>query len=226
MNFTNLKNEIRKEITKEHGERLKTIEGLETANQIFDSYQTSELLTKLRQEQVKSGKLSLADAKFLMIKKQAKNYEQKLKKELDAVEEVENSKGDLESITINVEWAKGSMSANQASAEVEVVTTEGYNRYYGGKTGGFGYDKESTTVGRALNQSKPLLKLLYAYKEKAMSTQNRDLFGYGSGYGLLPYFEGGVGISCYYRIFERIGFEMKHISNGKKFDVYTVSKIK
>ena len=125
MKLTNLKNEKKKEITKEHRERIKSIEELETETQIFDSWQTSELLTKLRQEQVKNGQLSLADAKFLMIKKQVKKYEKKLKEELDAIEKIENTNVDLETITINVEWAKGSMSANQASAEVEVQTTEG-----------------------------------------------------------------------------------------------------
>ena len=69
-----------------------------------------------------------------------------------------------------------------------------------------------------------LLKLLYRAKNKATDQRNRDLIGYGSGYSMLPSFEGGVGVSCYYQILEYIGLKFTHVANGKTFDVYKISK--
>ena len=70
-----------------------------------------------------------------------------------------------------------------------------------------------------LNEYLPLKELLYNYKEKYLfenkltQVNNRDIFGYGSGYGILPYFEGGVGVSSYYKIFNTIGLEFKQVND-------------
>jgi hypothetical protein len=66
---------------------------------------------------------------------------------------------------------------------------------------------------------------MYELKNKKHKLTNRELFGYGSGYGILPNFEGGVGVSCYDRIFNAIGYEFKTVSSGKTFDVYRISKV-
>ena len=73
---------------------------------------------------------------------------------------------------------------------------------------------------KVLNEYKPLIKMLYSFKNEAMGKSehlkidNRELFGYGSGYGILPYFESGVGTSCYYKILNTIGLELKNINDS------------
>jgi hypothetical protein len=79
-------------------------------------------------------------------------------------------------------------------------------------------------VANCLNQIDEILKLLYTIKNDNLDKDNRDIFGYGSGYGITPSIEGGVGVSCYPRIFEKLGYEFKTITSGKTFDVYTITK--
>jgi len=96
-----------------------------------------------------------------------------------------------------------------------------------GSIGGCGYDKQSTAVANVLNQIPQFKKLMFELKDKPKNAKlkNREVFGYGSGYGILPNFEGGVGVSCYDRIFNAIGYEFKTLSIGKTFDVYQISKV-
>lgn len=159
------------------------------------------------------------------LKKLARKRAKLLDKKLKNIEIVENAP-DLDSITINVEWKKSKTWGSNPNVEIKVKTENptSYNRYYG-KASGCGYDKESAAIQEALNQCPAVLKVLYSKKEDNFNTANRDLFGYGSGYGCLPYFESGVGVSCYYKIWESVGYKMEHIASGKTFDVYTVSRI-
>ena len=55
---------------------------------------------------------------------------------------------------------------------------------------------------------------------RLIQADNRNIFGYGSGYGILPYFEGGVGVSSYYKIFNTIGLEFKQVNDT----LYIVTK--
>jgi len=106
-----------------------------------------------------------------------------------------------------------------------------YNDVYSGSIGGCGYDKESTAVANCLNKIPQLMKALYEKKNKEYkptnkeSDLNRNIFGYGSGYGIFPNFEGGVGTSCYPDIFKAIGFKFSKTASGKTFDVYTIEKL-
>ncbi len=93
-----------------------------------------------------------------------------------------------------------------------------------GSIDGYGYDKQSTAVANCLNQIDEILKMLYTIKNDNIDKENRDLLGYGSGYGLTPSIEGGVGVSCYPYIFSKLGYEFKTIASGKTFDVYTITK--
>jgi len=53
---------------------------------------------------------------------------------------------------------------------------------------------------------------------------NVSLFGYGSGYGVLPKFDGGVGVSCHQGIMEKLGLHMETITSTKTTDVYMIRK--
>ena len=36
---------------------------------------------------------------------------------------------------------------------------------------------------------------------------------YGSGYGILPYFESGVGVSSFYKIFDNLGLKLTEVTD-------------
>lgn len=112
-----------------------------------------------------------------------------------------------------------------------------------GAASGCNYDKESAAIAEALNQSPAVLKVLYTLKEKGLkrlSAQGRALnpfhpqpiredrrssnsiCGKGAGYGVLPYFEGGVGSSCFWSILEKCGYSCRNTASGKRFDDYSV----
>lgn len=121
---------------------------------------------------------------------------------------------------VQIEWKK----SRQWGSNPTATFYGGGDRCVSGSIGGCGYDKQSTAFAEAINQHLPLLKALYQVKEKHPAINNRELFGYGSGYGILPQLEGGVGTSCFPRIFERIGFKMTTTASGNTFDAYSIEK--
>lgn len=107
---------------------------------------------------------------------------------------------------------------------------------FSGTASGCGYDKESTAIAEALNQCDSVLKVLYTLKENglraglsdksktaACGRSNGDICGYGAGYGAIPYFEGGVGSSCFWSILKKCGFSTS-CHHGKHSDFYSVEK--
>ena|SRR3990167_2430509 len=114
--------------------------------------------------------------------------------------------------------------------------------FKGDSVGGWGYDKRSTATAQALNSHLPILKLLFEKKNKEIinfkaknsegdkldkkNGYNRLVLGYGSGYGLLPHFEGGVGVSCYVSILKNLGLDMQTITNTSNIDVYLIKKVR
>jgi hypothetical protein len=163
------------------------------------------------------------------IKKYFEKYLNAELKKLKVVAKAEDfKKGDKISLTI--EWVKGSMQSNQATAFLssEFIQTKSV------KTGGCGYDKESTATAQVLNEHLPLLKLMYDMKEDYLlknptptenqSNINRSLLGYGSGCRILPSFEGGVGVSCHENIIKNLGLEWEHLNSTKTTDTYLITK--
>ena len=165
----------------------------------------------------------LSEIKDYLIARKIKANDKELAKQLTRLQTIEQSP-DLESITISIEWKKSRMWGNNPRAEARVSNAQTCEYFDSGSIGGCGYDKGSTAVANAINQSNSFLKALYLVKEKHPKAVNHELFGYGSGYGILPYLEGGVGVSCYPRIFEKIGFKFSTTASGKTFDVYSVTK--
>ncbi len=135
-------------------------------------------------------------------------------------------------VKIAVEWKKSQMWGHNPHTTAETWTTDengatGYTETKG-RASGCGYDKQSASIASALNENSALLKLLYIAEEKRLKGKEtrdkarRDVIGYGSGYGALPYFEGGCGVSCFYTIFKNCGFTFEQVASGKTFDVYTI----
>lgn len=188
---------------------------------ILDKWYYNSLLTPA----TKHKEWELSALKAYLIKRKELSINNAIAKTTARIQCVSDACKTVTSISISIEWVKNRTWGGCPKAEIRVCYSDNTcNSYESGRITGCGYDKESTAVAQALNQSNDLLHMLYAVKESAPQAQNRDLLGYGSGYGNLPYFEGGVGVSCYPHIFEKIGLKWEGISHGKTYDVYQVTK--
>lgn len=199
------------------------------------------LSTPAKWQAYKAGTLDRKKAVELATIREQKQISKKEEMTLRKMRAAENAP-DLSYCSITVEWSKSSTWGSNPTATVRTNTG-----VYSGHASGCGYGKESAAVAEALNQCPAVLKMLYIQKEKGLKTppkkgrpmtplvdeahekreartSNNSIIGYGSGYGTLPYFEGGVGVSCFRSIFEKCGFKWTNTSSGKTFDSYHVEK--
>lgn len=136
----------------------------------------------------------------------------------------------FDAVAVSVTWARSRTWGANPTAEVVNIG----DRKTTGHASGCGYDKESAAIAEALNQNPAALRVLYDLAENALSAGKspmtctgydwRDSIGYGSGYGVLPYFEGGVGSDCFWSLFKSAGYTVKSAGSGKMFDCWTLSK--
>jgi len=142
---------------------------------------------------------------------------------------VENAPDFAGEFIITVEWKKSHMWGSNP-----VVCTNNGFEHRG--ISGCGYDKLSTATAYALNSDPRILKLLYQKKESELNRVtsgntdiknglNTKVLGYGAGYGILPAFECGVGVSCHEHILNSVGLTLNHVSATKNTDVYIVRKM-
>jgi len=222
--FPNLTKAIHKEFKQKRTDFLKGLSLENDIKSILDKWYYRELLTDTTKK--KDWSNDIKGLKLYLIKRYEARQSAKLDKELNHLQTVFNA-DDLISISIQMDWKNSKMWGSNPQAQAKVSMLKSYDYFEGSRVGGCGYDKGSTAVAEAINQSNSLLKAMYTIKDKAknVNLKNQDIFGYGSGYGLLPYFEGGVGVSCYNRICNAIGFEFKTTASGKTFDVYSITKL-
>lgn len=115
-------------------------------------------------------------------------------------------------VIIKIDWTRSRTWGRTAKAEDNFGNVSDV-------ASGCGYDKASTALAGVLNKHLPILKKMYAEKDKKIGKANHDALGYGSGYGVLPYFEGGVGVSCHVQILRGLGYT---VTEGN--DVVVVSE--
>lgn len=187
--------------------------------------------TDTRWEQYSKGLISRDKAVDLAIKRTFNKIDKGLTEKLDKLDVIARS-GELKSISIEVIFNYSRMYGSWCP-RARVSTYEGM---FGGYATGCGYDKESSAIAMALNQSHAVLKILCDYKESALAKgesdvrstissgrDNRSILGYGAGYAAIPYFEGGVGVSSFWSIFKKCGYEVES-HYLKRVHVYTIRK--
>ena len=128
----------------------------------------------------------------------------------------------MQAINISINWVKSSTWGYNPHCTI----TTNLGTITEGKVSGCGYDKESAAIAEALDKNNDILKLLYIAKNKKMTfknNNNHDVLGYGSGYGVLPYFEGGVGSGSLMNIFRNLGYKVTEY-HTKLSDFYTITK--
>lgn len=189
-----------------------------------------EYSTARRWEQYKAGEITREKAVELATKRVLKEIEKDTAAKLARLDRVAAAP-DLTFISISVDWVRSRTWGNNPHAEARTNTGT-----FSGTASGCGYDKESAAIAEALNQCDSVLKTLYTLKENGLRAglsdksktavcgrSNGEICGYGAGYGAIPYFEGGVGSSCFWSIFKKCGFSVT-CHHGKHSDFYSVSK--
>lgn len=177
--------------------------------------------TPTRWDQYQQKKITYNELVGYTNKRIQRKYEKMLQSELELLKQIEEAELPKE-IIISVDWVKNSYWGNNPHAKVADD-----KRCYFGSASGCGYDKRSTAIAEAANQSCPILKVLCDKKElelqKGETGTNHDMIGYGSGYSVIPKLEGGVGVSSFRNIFENCGYKWIDHS-GEKYDMYIVTK--
>lgn len=190
--------------------------------------------TARRWEQYQAGEITREKAVEFASKRREKEIEKDLSKKLEKLERVAAAP-DLQAVSIAVHWTRNPYWGYNPTAHI----SDGRNEY-SGHASGCGYDKRTAAIGGALNQSASVLKMLYSVKEKALAEftpeqiaatrngyaveSNRDFIHYGAGYGVLPYFEGGVGMSSFEGVFNACGYRLEQHRETKTFDYYLFIK--
>ncbi len=183
-------------------------------DQLLKHYSTAR-----RWEQYQNGEITREKAVIFAQKRASKQYKKNLAEQLEKITEIENAPI-IDNFSVSVEWSRSRMWGKNPKAECI-----GGARRTTGTASGCGYDKESAAVARCLNDNPSILKILYIEIEKALNDDNykdnHTLLGYGSGYSLEPYFEGGVGVSCFWRILEKLGYTVQehHATNSSFYHI-------
>ena len=188
-----------------------------------------EYSTRAKWADYQVGRIDREKAIELATKRAIKEVEKITAETLATLNRVANAP-DLDFISVSVDWVRSRTLGYNPHAEVRTNT----GIYYGSASG-CGYDKESAAVAGAFNQCDSILKALYNLKENGLrvgktdtdetactGVDNRNICGYGSGYSVLPYFEGGVGVSCFWSILKKCGFNVTEYHN-KHNDFYIIS---
>lgn len=155
-----------------------------------------------------------------------KHYNKELEKQLDEIDrliKVMTGYKPQESFDITVEWKNNRTWGNNPTANLWVWELGDISS---GSISGCGYCKGSTAVALVLSNVDlfKYLMLVEKNKVKNIKLSNSDIFGYGSGYGIIPSFSGGVGVNCYPSIFEKIGYTMKTLRGTNSVDIYQIVK--
>lgn len=186
--------------------------------------------TETRWNQYQAGMISREKAVEIATKRACKGVEKDTAAKLAKLEIVANAP-DLEYIAVSVEWVRSRTWGY--NPHVEVITNTGT---YTGTASGYGYDKESAAIADAFNKCDSILKVLYSLKESGLhagksdasktactGVNNTEICGYGAGYSVLPYFEGGVGSSCFWNILQKCGYKTS-FHYGKHSSFYSIER--
>jgi hypothetical protein len=146
--------------------------------------------------------------------------------------------GDVEAVSIDITWKRSQMYGYNPTATATVFYRGGGWSEYVGRASGCGYDKESAAVADALDKCPAVLKALYETKEKVIANgwkysgqlnrqpeSNASCIAYGAGYGVLPYFEGGVGMESLTDVFNACGFILRIKKQTRKHGYYNFQRV-
>jgi hypothetical protein len=222
---------IRQELEKEYqGYKNNTIKYL-TSCENDDSLKRHS--TNTRWTQYINGVIDREKAMNYALTRIEKDYNKKLNKEIEFLDRISTA-NDVENVSIFVQWHKSRTWGMNPTADIEVQTTTGKTYRATGTASGCGYDKLTAAIGSALNEIDSIRKMLCECKENALNNGvtsgnkynpgNSAFIHYGAGYGAIPYFEGGVGMSSFEGVFNACNLKLTHQNNSKTTNYYFFTK--
>lgn len=121
---------------------------------------------------------------------------------------------DIKELRINIEWRKSRTWGMNPHAEYRCWYVDGTYKEGTATCSGCGYDKESSVIARVFNDcAKGML-----YRRR--NTRKNIPYGVYLKDCCFPYYEGGIGTSCYYRISDFIGGLFTQVADGKTFSAF------
>lgn len=184
----------------------------------------SEFLTEFEKGKINAGRFTIEHYAENIVKRINKTHKAK---EVDRLNAIFKDDREIKRIVVATDWRRGNMQSNQCKAEIKVTYTDYCTEIFkSDRTGGCGYDKESTAIADAFNRINALLKELALKANEAIEKGEgyREYIGYGCGYSTLPYFEGGVGFNSQAGILNGLGYKMTHLHWTKTSDIYEFVK--
>ena len=181
-----------------------------------------EYSTETRWNQYKNGEITRTKALEYAINRNNKKIDKEITAKMQELDDVAAAP-DITFIRVEVNWSRSSVWGYNPHAE---VSTDKIWASTTGTASGFGYDKRSAAVAKAFDDHPGIMKILFTLAENAIKNGEtyRDGIGYGSGYSVIPYFEGGVGVECFWSILKKAGFECR-AEGGKTWDIYRLEKV-
>lgn len=216
MKFNRIREAIEQASKKRVRENGEYIDGLTAGKALADWYPKTFLTAKTA-EALKAcdpDELIPAEISAKMKAKAARIEAALMNKRLDkvaAAEAVELPDG----VSISVEWKKSQTWGHNPHATVYAAKTTTT-----GRASGCGYDKQSTAIAAAFNDNPEVMAIIYTAIEAGVKP------GYSVSDSVgLPYFDGGCGVECFYKVFENCGYQFKKTADGRTFDCYSIEKM-
>ena len=126
-----------------------------------------------------------------------------------------SEKPDVHILEIELEWKNSRTWGYCPVASMRWLDKDGWHYENNFSTAsGCGYDKASTVVAECCNAV--LSGMLWRKKR----TKKQIPYGVSIYNTFYPHFNGGVGMSCYYRIAEFLGGKLEQIANAQMYDKY------
>lgn len=229
MNLNELKKAVKTESKNWAEDAIKYLDEYETTKQKEDFIKSHRYNKKPLEALYKKDQATTDTQKIKVLKNLIKSYYEKfLNKDIADIENAEvllNSDLKINKIVIAIEWKKSRTWGNNPYCEVKVFYNNNQIETFTGSASGCGYDKRSAATAEALDKCELLKALLYKAENKRLKANNgatrRESLGYGSGYGALPYFEGGVGFSSHETILNNLHFKTSlYDESSNSHDLY------
>jgi len=160
----------------------------------------------------------------------------KQKATLKTLEKIENVKSEMQTlksikivsleISIAIDWKKSNTWGNNPHAEARIYATDqngkNHNEYFTASASGCGYDKLSSVIASALNDSEILKSFLLNKTRKlnSLSGQYHGTYALYDTYDLM----GGCGLSPQRTLFEKLGCAFKHSETKMSDHIYITFK--
>lgn len=162
-----------------------------------------EMLTEKQWEKYTSGTLTREIALELARKKAARQAKKRADRYRERITAAEGENRSADGLLV-IRWVRNSTWGWNPHSELYIC-----GETFTGRASGCGYDKASAAMAEALNACPAIMRVLYAKEDKRPEgVTRREWIGYGSGYGVLPAFEGGVGVRTLCDVLVSCGFSV------------------